>query len=611
MKQFWNNTKAWMKKNKITVIIGFIIFLFLSQLLLSVLNSQEPKKLEYTAFTKMIEEKKVKSVNINLTSSMFTFKDNDDITHKTDNPKRQNFKDELLTKGIEVNEIDPASGRIAQNMISSIVNIVIWIAVFMFIMQYMQKRMGKSKIQEFDFKEDEKTSSKSNVKNDGKSIGKSKRTTFKQIAGHNEAKEDMKFLVDFLKNPKKYTDMGAKLPTGAIFYGPPGTGKTLFAKAVAGEAGVPFFAVSGSDFVEKYVGEGASRVRDMFALARKKAPCIIFIDEIDALGGSRDRESHSEQRQTLNAVLKEMDGFDSNEGIIVIGATNRLEDLDTAFIRPGRFDKHIAIDLPDQKSRLEILKIHSSNKHLGSDVNLEELSKMTVGLSGASLEAILNEAAILATTRNRKEISYSDIDDAYFKTIMQGHKKTDGDKRQEDEIRLVSWHEAGHALVAKLLTDKEVPKVTIIPSTSGAGGVAFIVPKKMGLYSKEELINDIKISYAGRAAEYLLLGSEMKVTTGASSDIESATKKIKMMITQVGMSETFGMLNLNDLKSDNDAIMEEAVKLSKQLYKETVRLLFEHKETLEAIAEALTEKESLNEEELMEIINYSKIDHQV
>ncbi|WPQ60040.1 ATP-dependent metallopeptidase FtsH/Yme1/Tma family protein [Paenibacillus polymyxa] len=595
MKELLQKMKYWIIKHRKKLIVLGILCAILIPLIMFLSNTPEPKKIQYTGFTKMLNEGKIKSVNIDFSLPSFNFKDKKNQLYSTDNPRRESFKDELLKKGVEVNE-SKKEGGLLQNILLALVNTLIWVAVFIGLMTYLQKSMnGNSHIKEFDSAENENRGGKHSPKG-------SKRTTFKQIAGHEEAKEDMQYLVDFLKNPLNYTIMGAKLPKGVIFYGPPGTGKTLFAKALAGEAGVPFFSVSGSDFVEKYVGTGASRVRDMFNLARKKAPCIIFIDEIDAIGRSRDSGSHSEQLQTLNAILKEMDGFDSNEGIIVIGATNRLDDLDSAFIRPGRFDKHIAIHLPDQKSRLDILKIHAQNKPLATDVDLESLSKLTVGLSGASLESILNESSILATSRRQKEITAKEIDDAYFKIVMQGHKKKGGDKRHKDEIRLVSWHEAGHALASKLLTDNDVPKVTIIPSTSGAGGVAFIIPKKMGLNSKRDLINDIKISYAGRAAEYLLLGNHMEITTGASSDIKNATKKIKMMITEVGMSDAFGMLNLDEFKPDYQSILDEASTLAKQLYDETVELLTKHLVTLKAIAEALEQKESLNEDELNTII---------
>lgn len=611
MRDSWNKFKKWASKNKKHIGIVIVLMFFLIPFYVRQTHDDpKPQEIEYTAFLKMTEEKQVKEVDILLSSPTFTFKDINDVTYETDNPKIQTFKDDLLKKGIDVNEVDANAGKAWQDTLSRLFSLVLYIVIFIVAMSYYQKRMGGNKNFEFspEDNEDDKKDSK-NPKVKGQEKDKKplpKKITFAHIAGNDEAKEDMHFLVDFLKNPTKYGKNGAKLPKGVIFYGPPGTGKTLFAKAIAGEAGVPFFSVSGSDFVEMYVGLGAKRVRDLFEQARKKAPCIIFIDEIDAIGGSRDRESHSEQRQTLNAILKEMDGFDSNKGIIVIGATNRLSDLDSAFIRPGRFDKHIAIDLPDQKSRLEILKIHARNKPLAEDVNLEELSKMTIGLSGAFLESIMNEAAILATTRNQEEIKNSDIDDAYYKVLMKGHKKKGGDKRSNDEIELVAWHEAGHALAAKLLTNQEVPKVTIVPSTSGAGGVAFIIPKKTGLLSKEELIQDIKISYAGRAAEFILLGSEMKITTGASSDIQNATSKIKQMITQVGMSETYGMINLdmfeNRSGSTNQDVLKEASDMAKTLYAETIDLLKQNKHLLEAIAKELMVKESLNEDQLNAII---------
>lgn len=586
----WNKFKQWAKKNKKKIgIVAILLIILIPFYQRQTSDQAEPKEIEYTSFLKMVDEKQVKEVDILLTSPTFTFTDINEISYVTDNPKIQTFKDDLLKKGINVNEVDATQAKAMQDNVSRMVTLIIYIVIFVFAMQYIQGRMGKSK------KKNEITSE--NVMN----------VNFENIAGNEEAKSEMKELVDFLKNPKRYSKMGAKLPKGAILYGPPGTGKTLMAKAIAGEAGVPFFFVSGSDFVEMYVGLGARRVRELFEQARKKAPAIIFIDEIEQLGKSRDSNSHDEQKQTLNAMLAEMDGFSSKDGVIVIGATNRLEDMDSAFIRPGRFDRHIAIGLPDQKARLDILKVHAKNKPLDKTVDLESLSKMTIGLAGASLEALMNEAAIIATVRNRDAISNEDIDDAYFKMIMKGHKKKSGDEKDEDQLRLIAWHEAGHALVAKTLTNKEVPKVTIVPSTSGAGGVAFVIPKKMGLNSKEELINDIKIDYAGRAAEYLLLGSQEKITTGAYSDIQSATRKIKGMITQYGMSDTYGMLNLDmfqgsTVSADNKEVLKEASEMSKKLYEDTILLLSANKPLLEDIANELLKKETLVEDELNAII---------
>lgn len=593
---WWRKFKDWLQKRKKIVTLYVLLFIVFNILYFNAYHqlqysSDSIEEVQYSTFVKMLQENKIEKVRINLIAPEFLFLGTDNVWYKTQNPKTENFKEELLLKGIQVEEIDPRQREQAQRFFNSMFNTILWVFLFLFLMHWFQNRMG-------------------GMKNAEISLDNRPKVTFANIAGNEEVKQEMQELVEFLKNPRKFTSMGARLPKGVIFYGPPGTGKTLMAKAIAGEAGVAFFSVSGSDFVEMYVGLGAKRVRNLFAEARKKAPAIIFIDEIDALGGDRNMDTHTEQRQTLNAILKEMDGFDSSEGIIVIGATNRLEDLDPAFIRPGRFDKHIAIGLPDQKERLEILKVHAKNKFLAPDVDLEALSKMTVGLSGASLAAILNEAAILAAVRNRKFITNEDIDDAYFKLVTKGHKKKSGSKRDEEELRLVAWHEAGHALAAKLLTKNEVPKVTIVQTTSGAGGLTFFIPKKMGLYTKEELINEIKVLYAGRIGEYLLHQDESKITTGASEDIRMATQKIKDFINEFGMSDRFGMINVQILTGsqrlpviNNEAFTEEAVRISQKLYSETLMLLQQHKHVLQAIAEELLKKETLTEEELDQIID--------
>lgn len=551
-------------------------------------NATKTENVSYTEFEKMLEKDEVNKVTIDFTAPKFSFEtDDQNLIYITDNPRTEGFKEKLLINGVEVTEVDPN----AFDSLFSGLRTTLWILFVILMISFFYRTM------------------KVGTGNNSKPLKDVPNTKFRDIAGHEEAKEEMQFLVDFLKNPKKYEKMGAKLPKGVILYGPPGTGKTLTAKAIAGEAGVPFFSVSGSDFIEMFVGVGAKRVRDLFTEARKNAPSIIFIDEIDALGGNRDNMSTSEHRQTINQFLKEMDGFNSKTGVIVIGATNRLEDLDPAFIRPGRFDKHIALHLPDQEGRLSILKVHAKNKKFADNVSLEDLAKMTIGMSGAYLESILNESAILATTRNHEVITKEDIDDAFFKVVMQGHKKRSGNERKDEEVRLVAWHEAGHALATKLLTDNEVPQVTIIPSTSGAGGVTFVTPNKMGLHSKEELMNNVKVLYAGRIGEYLLLGDENKITTGASQDIRQATTQIKQIINDFGMSDAFGMLNLSLLGnpqlqslSENELFVKEAVKLSKELYQETLDVLTENKHILQAIAESLMEKETLTENELDMII---------
>jgi cell division protease FtsH len=584
LKNFMN----WLKKHQLKLVIGLSIIVFGYPFLFASVPPVQ-NVLKFGEFQKMLNEGHIKAVIIDLTNPSFSVIDDKKITYTTSNPKTQNFKGDLLSKGVDVKEIDPREKQASDAFARSIINTIIMIVIFVFAMVWVQKKMGASKKSEVT-KED------------------MPKVTFNQVAGNDEAKEDMKFLVDFLKNPKRYKKMGAKLPKGVILYGPPGTGKTLMAKAIAGQAGVPFYSISGSDFVEMFVGLGASRVRDLFKKAREKSPAIIFIDEIDAIGSKRDQDMNSERKQTLNAILKEMDGFESSDGIIVIGATNRLNDLDPAFIRAGRFDKHIAIDLPDQKGRHEILNVHSKNKNFSPDVDFLSLAKITRGSSGADLESLLNESAILAVTRNKDEIGIEEIDDAHFKTIMQGHKKTTGDKRDIDETKLVAWHEAGHAIAAKLLGNSEVPKVTIIPSTSGAGGVTFITPKKAGLKSKQELRDEVKVAYAGRIAELLLLGDENKITTGASQDIKQATDQIRAMINDYGMSKTFGMINIsrmdsrNSSLSSNKAFMQEAALLSNELFQEAFELLTENKVLLQKVADALIEKETLTDEELNKII---------
>lgn len=574
--------KKWMKKYK--KYLPFLIILLSVSLTsyIKITATTEFKEIKYTEFQQMISEGKVSEVSINLKSPKFYLEDTDGNYYITDNPKDENFKKMLLENNVAVTE---QSNDVRDRLLSVVMSILPLTIMLLFFKSLMKTSdiFGNKKMNQP--KED---------------IPK---VNFNNIAGNQEAKEDMQYLVNFLKNPQSYTDMGAKLPKGVIFYGPPGTGKTLTAKAIAGEAGVPFFSVSGSDFVELYVGMGAKRVRDLFENARKKAPCIIFIDEIDAVGSSRGMDRNSEKDQTINALLNEMDGFSGKEGILVIAATNRIENLDNALIRPGRFDKHIAINLPEAKDRLEILKVHAKNKKLGEDVDLEELSSLTIGFSGAGLESLLNEATIIAVNKGKSVVTREDIDDAYFKIVMQGDKKKNRAERPKKELEIVAWHEAGHALLSKLITDNEVPKVTIISSTSGAGGVTFSIPKKMGLFSKRELINRIKVSYAGRVAEYLLLGNEDEITTGASQDIKQATELIYQMINDFGMTEKFGMIRVSSIASnDKTLLLEEATEISKKLYQETLDLLTENIDKLRAVANALIEKETLNEKELDEII---------
>ena len=445
-----------------------------------------------------------------------------------------------------------------------------------------------------------------------------KKTRFSDVAGAVEEKEELMELVEFLKNPSKFIALGARIPKGVLLVGSPGTGKTLLARAVAGEAGVPFFSISGSDFVELYVGVGASRVRDLFEQAKKQRPCIIFIDEIDAVGRKRGAGmggGHDEREQTLNQLLVEMDGFGANEGIIIIAATNRPDILDPALLRPGRFDRQVVVDVPDVLAREEILKVHSNKKPLAEGVDLGRIAKVTSGYTGADLENLMNDAAIYAARRNKEKIDSEDIEDANIKVMMGTEKKS---KRITDkEKRLTAYHEAGHAIVSKLVDkDEKVHQVSIIPR-GRAGGYTMYTPKEDVFYSsKNEMLNNIIKSLGGRAAEEIMLDD---ISTGASGDIKQATKVARSMITQYGMSERLGLVSYDNneevflgrdyghskLYSEKTAaqIDDEVKNIIGELYEKTKLLLSENKETLERVAKALLEKETLNEAEFEKIYN--------
>lgn len=425
--------------------------------------------------------------------------------------------------------------------------------------------------------------------------------TLADVEGVEGLKADVMGVVDYLKNPQKYIDIGARVPKGIILYGPPGTGKTLLAKAVAGEAGVPFFNAVGSDFVEKYVGVGASRVRELYKKARSKAPCIVFIDEIDAVAGQRGNDTNSERDQTINALLAELDGFNGSENVITICATNRLDMLDEAFQRAGRFDLKLAVGLPDKNARFNILKIHGRNKKFAKGVNLESVAVKTQQFSGAELEALLNESALEAVRKGKQEIDNEDIDDAFFKIVMKGNKK----KRENisETNKVVAWHEAGHTLATKLLTDDNVPSVTIVGSASGAGGVTFRTQKDdMVLHSKKYLENSIKIMYAGRAAEEIYFADPEEVTTGASQDIKQATSIIKEYLSSYGMG-CLGMIDLSQFRREAIDVIQEASELANKLYTETVDLLSSNKIALESLATELLEKETLEEPQIDAVIH--------
>lgn len=537
-----------------------------------------PKEVKYEEFLKMADKKNVKKIVWSEKKDAFTFYDKDEKPYSTENPKYEDFKKDMLEKGIEVKEIGGLSNY--ETPIMVIVQLAMYGVFFVLLFKTSGIGAGLSDKKEKDAKSDVK---------------------FSDVAGLEEVKEDLMTVVDFLKNPDEYKEAGAEIPKGVLLYGPPGTGKTLLAKAVAGEAGVKFKAVSGSDFDEKYVGVGASKMRKLFDDAKNNAPCIIFIDEIDSMGGRRHSKQNSYDRQTLNTLLSEMDGFDGSGGVVVIAATNRIEDLDPALTRPGRFDNHFAVSLPaTAKERKIIINLYAGNKKFADDVDMESFAKETMGSSPATIKTVLNEAAIIATRKNKGIITREILDEAWMKQLMEGHLKKNGEK---DNVELVAWHEAGHAL-AGLLMGQDLTKASIIPSTSGAGGATFITPRKLGLFSVKELREQVVMLYSGRNAEAVLAeknGEDLGVTTGASNDIEKATGIIKKMITEYGMNENFGLLNLEELEIKPDVIAKEAVNLSKELSSESYRLMMDNADTLKKIAEALIEKETLTGEEIRKI----------
>lgn len=562
----------------IMLMVLMAVGIFNGKAIIQKFKNNTPKEVKYEEFLKMADKKNVKKIVWSEKKDAFTFYDKAEKPYSTENPKYEDFKKDMLEKGIEVKEIGGLSNYETPIMI--IVQLAMYGVFFVLLFKTSGIGAGLSDKKEKDAKSDVK---------------------FSDVAGLEEVKEDLMTVVDFLKNPDEYKEAGAEIPKGVLLYGPPGTGKTLLAKAVAGEAGVKFKAVSGSDFDEKYVGVGASKMRKLFDDAKNNAPCIIFIDEIDSMGGRRHSKQNSYDRQTLNTLLSEMDGFDGSGGVVVIAATNRIEDLDPALTRPGRFDNHFAVSLPaTAKERKIIINLYAGNKKFADDVDMESFAKETMGSSPATIKTVLNEAAIIATRKNKGIITREILDEAWMKQLMEGHLKKNGEK---DNVELVAWHEAGHAL-AGLLMGQDLTKASIIPSTSGAGGATFITPRKFGLFTVKELREQVVMLYSGRNAEAILAernGEVMGVTTGASNDIEKATGIIKKMITEYGMNENFGLLNLEELEIKPDVIAREAVSLSKELCSESYKLMMDNADTLKKIAEALIEKETLTGEEIRKI----------
>jgi cell division protease FtsH len=511
----------------------------------------------------------------------------------TDNPRDEGFKEELLKKGVKVDEMEFASTW--QNAVGFGAGILIFgmIGYFVITNTARQRSGGLLDI---------------SVVSNGQEIDRG--ISFANVAGNEEAKESVSDIVDFLKEPDKYSKYGARMPRGIIFYGPPGTGKTLLARAVAGEAKVPFYAMSGSDFVQVFVGVGAGRVRDLFKKARQTGKCVIFIDEIDALGKKREgggiSGGNDEREQTLNALLSEMSGFKDSDGIVVIAATNRLDTLDEALLRPGRFDRHIEVGLPDVNGRYEILKMHVKNKPISDSVNLKKVAEQTVFFSGAMLESMINEAAILAAKRRAGAIEKQDIDKAFY-TVLAGAEKKDRSAIANIDRKITAYHEAGHAIIAKLISpENKVAKVTIIPSTKGAGGYTMNIPPDRMYRTKKDMEKDIMVSLGGRCAEEIVFGED-NITTGASGDIERATETVLSMVKRFGMNKNTGLISYdvlykNSFNGINDKILDECKNKLDELYSEVKSLLIKNMAKLDRIANALLEKETLEEEEIDSII---------
>ena len=564
------------------------------------------QEITYNKFLKMIDEKKVEKVEIKSDRILITAKkENGDKVNKEYYTGRMN--DDQLVEKLEKAKIDfnqevpDTTSAIVAQYAMNIIPLVIFIALIVWMTRKMAKGGGMMGI------------GKSNAK---MYVEKQTGVTFKDVAGQDEAKESLQEVVDFLHNPGKYTSVGAKLPKGALLVGPPGTGKTLLAKAVAGEAKVPFFSLSGSAFVEMYVGVGASRVRDLFKQAQQMAPCIIFIDEIDAIGKSRDTQmgGNDEREQTLNQLLAEMDGFESNKGLVLLAATNRPEILDPALLRPGRFDRRIIVERPDLKGRVEVLKVHSKDVKMDETVDLEAIALATSGAVGSDLANMINEAAINAVKNGRNAVSQADLFEA-VEVVLVGKEKKDRVMNQE-ERKIVSYHEVGHALVSALQKDSEpVQKITIVPRTMGALGYVMQTPEEEKfLNTKKELQAMLVGMLGGRAAEEIVFDT---VTTGASNDIEKATSVARAMITQYGMSEKFGLIGLESVQNrylDGRPVMNcgqetaseidhEVMKMLKEAYEEAKKLLSEHRESLDKIAAFLIEKETITGKEFMEIFH--------
>ena len=574
----------------------------------SLVKKSTTKKVTYDEFVEAVEEGKVDSVKISSARVTFTLTDDLRMTYYTPYLPDSNLLPMLNEAGVEYTGTEDSSGSA---ILEFILMYILPFALIWILMGFFMRRIGGGSGGMMGI----------GKANTATNMSRATGVTFADVAGEDEAKESLTEIVDFLHNPQKYVQIGAKLPKGALLVGPPGTGKTLLARAVAGEAKVPFFSLSGSDFVEMFVGVGASRVRDLFKTAQQNAPCIIFIDEIDAIGKTRDTRygGNDEREQTLNQLLSEMDGFDASKGVLVMAATNRPEILDKALLRPGRFDRRVIVDKPDLKGRIAILKVHAKDVRMDDSVDLEAIALATSGAVGSDLANMINEAAITAVKRGSQVVSQKDLLEA-VEVVLVGKEKKDRVMNQK-ERRIVSYHEVGHALISALQKDSEpVQKITIVPRTMGALGYVMQTPaEEKFLNSKEEILNMAVMALGGRAAEELVFNS---VTTGASNDIEQATAYVRNMITMYGMSEEFGLMALETVENQyldgrrvlncadaTAAQIDQVVKETlKKCYEQAKQLLSENREVMDHLAEFLIKEETITGKEFMEIFHKYRLE---
>ncbi len=570
-------------------------------------KNAKPADISYTSFMQHVQQGEIKQVTI--VDNVISGKLKDGKDFSTVAPNDGKLVEKLEAKNVDIKAELPPQPPWWMSILSSILPMLIIVGLWFMLMN--QGGAGGGKVMSFG-------------KSRARRYDEEKlKITFKDVAGAEEAKQELEEVVEFLKHPQKYNDLGAKIPKGVLLYGPPGTGKTLLAKAVAGEAGVPFFSISGSDFVEMFVGVGASRVRDLFDQAKKSAPCIVFIDEIDAVGRQRGAGlggGHDEREQTLNQLLVEMDGFSANEGIIMIAATNRPDILDPALLRPGRFDRQIVVDRPDIKGRTDILKVHVKGKPVGDDVNLDVIAQRTPGFTGADLSNLVNEAALLTARKDKKVINMPEMEEAAERVIMGPERKSR--VISDKEKRLTAYHEGGHTIVGMLLDNTDpVHKVTIIPR-GRAGGYTLSLPKEDKYYAtRSEMLDELKVLLGGRVAEALVL---KEISSGASNDLQRATQLARQMICEYGMSDNIGPVTFGhrqdqvflgrDIARDKDYSEEVAAEIDKEVrtfmedaYAATEKLLSDNIDKLHVIAKALMEKETLEEEEINQLVKYGHI----